>query len=357
MKKRLLANVLVFCLVMSGLCIVPTNVQAKKSKIRLNYQKYTMKIGKKLKLKVRGTKKKVTWSSNRKKIATVSKKGVVKAVKAGTATITAKVAKKKYKCKITVSAKKKTVKVSETPNKPTPTTPPKKIPTKPSQSTEETDDIYEYNLEENLEITKQALPDGSILIGMKNNVPHTIPRVTYMLEYTTYSDIYDYQNLDFCNLRPNETCYYTLAGGSRETEREDLVDPDTVEITVTRAYYEYEYVRDARDKMHLTVQAADPEEIGDRPDGTLRYWLANVGDEPIAQYEFVVGFYDKDGTLMKVFGRRGLDESNHQFTPDITLGSYIEPPYDEETGTYLPYDSYRILYQNATYKPHLVHGS
>ena len=63
------------------------------------------------------------------------------------------------------------------------------------------------------------------------------------------------------------------------------------------------------------------------------------------------------GTLMIVSGRRSLDKSNQQFTPDISLGSYIEPPYDEKTGTYLSYDSYRILYQNATYKQQLVSGA
>lgn len=353
MKKRILVNSLVFCMVLSEINSSSVHVTAKKSKIRLNYKRYTMNVGKKLKLKVKGTKKKVKWSSNRKKIATVSKKGMVRAVKVGTATITAKVAKKKYKCKIVVSGKKKIV----TPiyDKQTPV--PEKTPTKTPQPSEDPGDIYDYNLVENLDIVKQAMPDGSILIGMKNNIPHTIPRVTYMLEYTTYDGLYDYENLDFCNLRPGETCYYTLAGSSSDKKREELVNPDTVEVTVTKAYYEYEYARDVRDKMRLTVEAAGSDEFADKPDGTLQYTLVNLGNEPIAQYEFVIGFYDKDGTLMKVSGRRSLDKSNQQFTPDISLGSYIEPPYDEKTGTYLPYDSYRILYQNATYKQQLVSGA
>lgn len=56
---------------------------------------------------MKGTKKKVKWSSSKKKIATVTKKGVVKAKKKGTAKIVAKIGKKKYTCKVVVKAKKK----------------------------------------------------------------------------------------------------------------------------------------------------------------------------------------------------------------------------------------------------------
>lgn len=55
---------------------------------------------------MKGTKKKVKWSSSKKKVATVSAKGKVKAKKKGKTTIIAKVGKKKYKCKITVKNKR-----------------------------------------------------------------------------------------------------------------------------------------------------------------------------------------------------------------------------------------------------------
>ena len=45
----------------------------------------------------------IKWSSSNKKVAKVNAKGVVTAVKKGTATITAKVGKKKLKCKVTVT--------------------------------------------------------------------------------------------------------------------------------------------------------------------------------------------------------------------------------------------------------------
>ena len=62
--------------------------------------------GNSITLKVNGAPgAKVTWSSSNKKIATVTSKGVVKGVKAGKATITAKVAGKTLKATVTVIAK------------------------------------------------------------------------------------------------------------------------------------------------------------------------------------------------------------------------------------------------------------
>ena len=99
-----------------------TNVEAKAAP-QLNYKKVTLVQGKKKRLKVKNLKKgrKVKWYSTKKSVATVSKKGVVKAKKKGKATIVAKVGKKKYRCKVTVkkkTTKKKTTKKTTT-KKPT----------------------------------------------------------------------------------------------------------------------------------------------------------------------------------------------------------------------------------------------
>lgn len=69
---------------------------------KINKKKATLKVGQTLQLKVTGTKGKVKWKSSKKSVATVSSKGRVKAKKKGSATITAKVGKKKYTCKVTV---------------------------------------------------------------------------------------------------------------------------------------------------------------------------------------------------------------------------------------------------------------
>lgn len=80
-----------------------TNVEAKSAP-RLNYKKVTLVQGKKKKLKVRNLsrRRKVKWYSTKKSVATVNKKGVVKAKKKGKAYIVAKVGKKKYRCKVIV---------------------------------------------------------------------------------------------------------------------------------------------------------------------------------------------------------------------------------------------------------------
>ena len=116
--KKLLAWMLAASMVFSF--SMPT--QAAKKKPALSKKKAVITVGKTLTLKVKNIRKKtkVTWKSKNKKIATVSKKGKVKAKKAGTAKITAsfRYQGKKYvkTCKVTVR-KKKTVVVTNAPTK------------------------------------------------------------------------------------------------------------------------------------------------------------------------------------------------------------------------------------------------
>lgn len=68
----------------------------------LSKKKLTVKVGKSKTLKVNDAEGTVKWSSNKKKVAKVNKNGKVTGVKAGKATITAKVDGKTLKCKVTV---------------------------------------------------------------------------------------------------------------------------------------------------------------------------------------------------------------------------------------------------------------
>lgn len=106
---RKITSLLLMAVMVAGMLAVPGgNVQAaKKKKVQLNKKTVTLEVGKKVTLKIKNApkKKKITWSSNKKKIASVSKKGVVTAKKAGKANITAKVSGKKYVCKVTVKKK------------------------------------------------------------------------------------------------------------------------------------------------------------------------------------------------------------------------------------------------------------
>lgn len=108
MNKRRIALILCFALTLSML-VKPELSEAKKAKPRLNKKKVTLYVGKSVRLKVKGTKKKAKWKSSNKKVAVVSSKGKVSAKKKGTARITAKIGKKKLVCRVTVKNKKKPV--------------------------------------------------------------------------------------------------------------------------------------------------------------------------------------------------------------------------------------------------------
>ena len=120
MKKRKKPIALFLIMSMVIMLIFPTGTPVsfarkktvKLKKITLNYSTYKLQKGKSLKLKAsfkpkKTTQKKIQWKSSKKSVAKVSKKGVVKAVKVGKTTITAKVkgTKKKATCKIQVVLK------------------------------------------------------------------------------------------------------------------------------------------------------------------------------------------------------------------------------------------------------------
>lgn len=104
----------IFCAVLISLMtlfVIPTVMPINETgyiveaaSVKISKTKYTMNKGENYTLKIKGTKKKVKWSSDNKKVATVNSKGKVTAKKKGKATITAKVGNKKYKCKITVES-------------------------------------------------------------------------------------------------------------------------------------------------------------------------------------------------------------------------------------------------------------
>lgn len=96
--KKILSFMMVFAL--SFLLLGSTVAEA--ATIKLNKTKVAINEGESYTLKVTGTTKTVKWSTSNKAIATVSTKGVVKGIKAGSTTITATVSSKKYTCKVTV---------------------------------------------------------------------------------------------------------------------------------------------------------------------------------------------------------------------------------------------------------------
>lgn len=72
----------------------------------LSVKKLTMSAGDTYNLQLNDTVRKVKWSTSKRKIATVSENGVIKAKKQGTVDIIATVGKSSYVCKLTVKAKR-----------------------------------------------------------------------------------------------------------------------------------------------------------------------------------------------------------------------------------------------------------
>ena len=103
--KRLSAGLLVIAMAVT-LAFGGWSGEAKAAvKPKLSKTSVAMYPGQSTKLKVKNTSAKIKWSSSNKKIAKVSSKGTVKAVKLGKCTITAKVKGKKLKCKVAVVTK------------------------------------------------------------------------------------------------------------------------------------------------------------------------------------------------------------------------------------------------------------
>lgn len=105
MKGQMKRIVAVMLSIMMVFTLVPLSSVNAASKAKLNKKSATIYVGKTVQLKVNNNKKKVKWSTSNKKIAIVNKKGKVTGKKAGKVTITAKIGKKKYNCKVTVKNK------------------------------------------------------------------------------------------------------------------------------------------------------------------------------------------------------------------------------------------------------------
>ena len=106
--KQTFAWILALMMVFS---IFPATQVNAATKPKLSKTKITMTVGQSKKLKVKGISKKrakrIKWKSSKKKVVTVTKTGKLKARKAGKAVITAKIGKRKLKCKVVVKRKRK----------------------------------------------------------------------------------------------------------------------------------------------------------------------------------------------------------------------------------------------------------
>ena len=107
MKKRI-RGLLMLMLVVCTLLVPAAGARAASASIRLNKTKMSMAEGKSktLKVTVKGSSRKVTWTSSNKAVAKVSSSGKVTALHAGRTTIKATANGRTAKCVVTVFAKK-----------------------------------------------------------------------------------------------------------------------------------------------------------------------------------------------------------------------------------------------------------
>jgi len=103
-RKKCIFWGMIFWLFVAFVTVTPSGNAYAANKVSISNKTLKLKKGVSFQLKLKGTKKKPVWKSSNKKIATVSKNGKVKAKKAGKAVISAKIGKKKYKCKLRVYA-------------------------------------------------------------------------------------------------------------------------------------------------------------------------------------------------------------------------------------------------------------
>lgn len=97
--KRFCKRIMMFAALFVMVFMCSTTVQAAT---KISKTKATLYVGETLQLKVTGGSGSATWKSDKTKIATVSKSGLVTAKKVGSCKITVKQGGKTYTCKITV---------------------------------------------------------------------------------------------------------------------------------------------------------------------------------------------------------------------------------------------------------------
>lgn len=325
-KKRIV--ILIALVLMIG-GIQFTSTQSLAAKVKLNKKSISLQVGKTYKLKVKGTKKKAKWSSNKKKVATVSKKGVVKGKKAGKAKITAKVGKKKYVCKVTVkktSGKTSTKQPSTTTATPTP--PVVKNPTSSNVTSVSTD-----VLAENVAINLTKTSDG-VLIRATNNNNQWIDSlyVNYNLK-TSEGVSSDTGNLGFPYLAPGASCERYIYLSSESAASVDI-GKTVISKTVTAAA-SYRTYTNQKSNVSVTHEK--------NVDGDIVVTIKNNAQVEVDGYA-IVYFYDGSGNIVSA------DESSIYMAANEQNSSTFYAPYeyDDDGDRFLTYSTYKVDYYVAS---------
>ena len=275
--KRRMA--LAFCcvLMLTGIMCQSTGSGAK---VKINKKNLILTVKNTYSLKVTGTKKAVKWSSNKKKVASISKKGVVTARTVGKAKITAKVGKKKYTCNVTVKPATATTVIPPV-VAPIITAAPTAMPTAMPTATPDVITGLAKNLEVSIVMAKS---NGYALFAVKNNNTMVVPQanVSYLLKNVDGEAMK--QGSFTCKfIQPGEIYYEFVISSSSD----GLIDPAAMVCSVSTN--ESLFYNDAKDTVSI--------QHSKMTNGDISYIFANNSPTQSVT-EIIVFFKDEAGKVI-----------------------------------------------------------
>lgn len=320
---------LCFLLLLTQLSTVP---ESHAAKIKLSKKKLTLTVGDTCRLKLKGTSKKAKWTSSKKKIATVSAAGKVKAKKKGKTTITAKLSGKTYTCQVTV----KKASAPELPAAPDETS----APVTPINAEEDPSDTAATSTEDtssepsvkNLSITARKLYSHVLLtITNQNDCWLSAVEVNYDF-YDKDDEFLSYGAGSLLSMMPGETQYIALDPLLETTSDINLVHS---ELTVNIEKGNPLSVYDSTTAITHTIEK-DTE-----TDYTLS--LTNPTDSYV-EGSYIIFFYDQKKNLLDAY------QNTFSINAEDYIEEYFTEPsyYDEEYNLITPVSSYDFQYTAHT---------
>lgn len=323
--KKKIALGLSLVLVTASIAVPSTESQA--AKMKLNRSSATIKVGKKVTLKVKGTKKKVKWTTSKKAIASVSSKGVVTGKKVGMATITAKVGKKKFRCKVRVKAKKKIVQnttrntTQNTTQNTTKTTVPTPAPVINNPVQSNTNTVSTDQLAANCAVKMTKLSDGVLVTVTNNN--------TQQIDSLTVTCVLNDENN--AEVESDSVFFDCLASGKSYDQY----------ISVPLEYFSVDLTKSTTkvDQVNIYMNYVDKtnaitESIEESTDSIgLDYTVKNTSDKNVS-VEGIVYFYDKSGKMIS------CTNISTSVSANDTTQTWISVPNDDYEKLY---DSFKVV--------------
>ncbi|MCH5253024.1 MAG: Ig-like domain-containing protein [Lachnospiraceae bacterium] len=316
-----------------GLALSVTSVAAgnteSSAKVKLSKTKYTLRIGKTLKLKVKGTKKKIKWISSKKKVATVSQKGVVKAKKAGKTTITAKIGKKKLRCKITVTKKADSGKSDNKSN---------------NDNNNKNTDANKSNAElaKSLSVKAEQAADGSVLFSIKNNNNITINYASLTAKWKDVNGNEKSKILNVYFLPAGKTCYLAAKHSTQRDSNyvESYIKQNMSTMTYSTITVNKNY-KETKD-MTSTAGIAAPT-LG----VTNHYAYVMIENKSTITYDYLdmtMAMYNAAGQLMSVETQDFTQDEDPYLSAKGKAGFVYDFPFDDVKKEYWNISSYKTLY-------------